>query len=100
MPIQKPDGTPGLLATCQLGPTIDEQKALPDLNHEIGNLIAADGEPDMAAVSAAFRDYSFLASAYLLEPCWEQWQKDGTYGLGRPVLPREIAGPLVKCAKM
>ncbi|PPJ52658.1 hypothetical protein CBER1_10871 [Cercospora berteroae] len=100
MPIEKLDGTPGLLATYQLGPTIDEQKALPDLNHEIDNLIASDGKPDLVAVSAAFRDYSFLASAYLLEPCWEQWNKDGTYGMGRPVLPKEIAGPLVKCAKM
>ena len=100
MPIEKLDGTPGLLATYQLGPTIDEQKALPDLNHEIDNLIATDGKPDLAAVSAAFRDYSFLASAYLLEPCWQQWNIDGTYGMGRPVLPKEIAGPLVKCAKM
>ncbi|EME80238.1 uncharacterized protein MYCFIDRAFT_56678 [Pseudocercospora fijiensis CIRAD86] len=100
MPIEKLDGTPGLLATYKLGPMIDEQKALPDLNHEIDNLIASDGKPDLTAVSAAFRDYSFLASAYLLEPCWKQWNIDGTYGTGRELLPKEIAGPLVKCAKL
>lgn len=72
MPIQKLDGTPGYLATYQLGSAIDDRKLLPDLNDEIDRLVAADGKPDLCAVSAAFRDYSFLASAYILEPCWEQ----------------------------
>jgi len=102
MPVQKEDGEPGLLATHQLGPLIDSGK-LPDLTHEIDKL-SIDGTDslDMAAITAAFRDYSFLASAYLLEPCWETYNmsKDGGYGLGRQVLPSCIAGPLVKCAKM
>jgi indoleamine 2,3-dioxygenase len=100
MPVQKLDGTPGLLATYQLGPKVDGG-ALPDLSNEIDNLTTADGKPDLHLVSAAFRDYSFLASAYLLEPCWEEWQKTQEgYGLGRQVLPRCIAGPIVKTAKM
>lgn len=101
MPIVKENGEPGLLATYSLGPSIDEHKALPDLTVEIDNLIAADGKPDLVAVTAAFRDYSFLASAYLLEPCWERWNKglDG-YGLGREKLPACLAGPLVKTAKL
>ena len=52
-------------------------------------------------MTAAFRDYAFLASAYLLEPCWQRWNEglEG-YGLGREVLPKEIAGPLVKSAAL
>lgn len=100
MPIKKLDGQPGLLATYQLGPKVDSKEHLPNLTHEIDNLVSADGKPDLAAVSAAFRDYSFLASAYLLEPCWEQWNQDGTYGRGRELLPAEIAAPLAKCAEM
>ena len=101
LPVVQLDGSPGLLATYDLGSKIDEDNALPDLNDEIETLLAADGKPDLAAVTAAFRDYAFIASAYLLEPCWERWNKglEG-YGLGRQVLPKCIAGPLVKTAKM
>lgn len=46
--------------------------------------------------------YSFVASSYLLEPCWKIYSKNAEdgYGLGRQVLPKCIAGPLVKCAEM
>lgn len=100
MPLVKLNGTPGLLALYQLGPTIDGG-ALPDLSTEIDKLAASDGLPDLALITAAFRDYAFLASAYLLEPCWERQSKglEG-YGLGREVLPACIAGPLVKMGKM
>lgn len=102
MPIVKQDGTPGLLASYQLGPTIDLSDALPDLTAEIDNLLTADGKPDLVAATAIFRDYSFLASAYLLEPCWEKWSKDSQqgYGLGRQRLPRCLAGPLVRAGKL
>ncbi|EME39467.1 Indoleamine 2,3-dioxygenase family protein [Dothistroma septosporum NZE10] len=101
MPIVKEDGQSGLLAKYELGAAINEKRLLPDLTDEIDDLVTADGQPDLVAVTAAFRDYSFLASAYLLEPCWERWSKglDG-YGLGREVLPACIAGPLWKTAKM
>lgn len=101
MPIVKEDGTPGLLASYQLGPTIDLSDALPDLTGEIDKLVA-DGKPDLVAATAVFRDYAFLASAYLLEPCWERWSKDSQqgYGLGRQKLPRNLAGPLVKTGKL
>lgn len=100
MPVAKHDGSPGLLATYQLGPMI-EQGSLPDLSIEIDKLNAPDGKPDLPAITALFRDYAFLASAYLLEPCWERQSQglDGL-GLGREVLPACIAGPLVKMAKM
>ncbi len=101
LPVVKLDGSPGLLANYELGPAIDKQRALPDLNDEIDQLIAPDGRPDLAAVTAAFRDYAFIASSYLLEPCWERYSKglEG-YGLGRQKLPKCIAGPLVKTANM
>lgn len=102
MPVRKLDGSPGLLATYQLGPVIDKGDALPDLIDEIDNLVASDGKPDLVAVTAIFRDYCFLSSAYLLEPCWERYNDPNLegLGLGRSKLPKEIAGPLVKTAKM
>jgi indoleamine 2,3-dioxygenase len=62
MPIKTLDGSPGLLAHGTLGETV--HKELPDLTTAIerhaGNL---------PLMNALYRDYSFLASAYLLEPC-------------------------------
>ena len=100
-PVVKEDGSPGLLSKFELGSMIDKHNVLPDLIDEIDNLVATDGKPDLAAVTAVFREYSFLASAYLLEPCWERYSTglEG-YGLGRQSLPKVIAGPLVKTAKM
>ncbi|TKA74390.1 hypothetical protein B0A55_04516 [Friedmanniomyces simplex] len=100
MPVQKLDGTPGLLATYQFGLAIDHG-ALPNLTPEIGKLTAPDGKLDLAKVTAIFRDFSFLASAYLLEPCYERWSLglEG-YGLGRQTLPACLAGPLVKTARI
>ncbi|OCT49527.1 indoleamine 2,3-dioxygenase family protein [Cladophialophora carrionii] len=101
MPIVKGDGSPGLLASFKLGPIIDSG-ALPDLTSYVDELRADDGEIDLESITAVFRDYSFLASAYLLEPCWEKWSKDhdAGYGLGRAILPKCIASPLVKAANI
>lgn len=79
MPVVKTDGTPGLLATYELGPLINSKKTLPDLTAEIEKLMTPDGGLDMFAVTAAFRDYAFLASAYLLEPCWQRWCEGMSY---------------------
>ena len=100
LPVVKADGAPGLLATYELGGAV-EKGALPDLTDEIDKLVVEDGEHNLEDVTAAFREYAFLASAYLLEPCWERYDQglEG-YGLGRQVLPRCIAGPLVKTAKL
>ena len=101
MPITKADGSAGLLATFKLGPLIDSG-ALPDLSSHISGLRLQNGDLDLEAVTALFRDYSFLASAYLFEPCWETWSKnhDAGFGLGRGLLPQCIAAPLVKAADM
>lgn len=99
MPIRTLDGTPGLLADFTLGGLIDDN-AFPDLTEEVKNLLS-ERSPNLAIVTALFRDYSFLASSYLLEPCWESWNKDskGDYGLGRSTLPRAIAKPLALTAE-
>jgi len=101
LPIVKADGTPGLLAKYELGAAIDDHGALPDLTADIEKLVAEDEKPDLAAVTAAFRDYAFVASAYLLEPCWKRWNEgEEGYGLGKEALPKAIAGPLVKTAAL
>jgi hypothetical protein len=37
-------------------------------------------EQDIFILQALFRSYSFLCSAYLLEPSYQQFKKDGKYG--------------------
>lgn len=100
LPVVREDGSAGLLAKYELGPAVLAE--LPDLTTEIDRLVLADGKPDLFTITAVFRDYAFLASAYLLEPCWENWCKnpEGGYGLGRDVLPKSIAGPMYRCAQM
>ncbi|KAI5277674.1 hypothetical protein KEM54_004902, partial [Ascosphaera aggregata] len=89
MPVLKEDGSPGLLATYKLG---DEVGNLPDLMAEIDKIVTEDGKPDLFVVTALMRDYAFLASAYILEPCWKNWNEnpDRSYGLGRNRLPHVI----------
>ncbi|PTU22166.1 hypothetical protein P175DRAFT_0435283 [Aspergillus ochraceoroseus IBT 24754] len=98
--VVKEDGIPGLLATYELGPAV--LKELPDLTDEVDKLVTANGDLDLFTIMAVFRDYSFLASAYLLEPCWESWCKNPEkgYGLGRDVLPKSVARPLYRCAQI
>jgi indoleamine 2,3-dioxygenase len=92
MPIQKLDGTPGLLAEAKLGDAVER---LPDLTHLV------DGYKDnLPLMNALYRDYSFLASAYLLEPCHERYVRGEGYGLARDVLPRQISRPMARCAEM
>ena len=100
LPVVRLDGKPGLLATYELGPAVKAE--LTDLTDEVEKLVVADGSPDRFTIAAVFRDYTFLASSYLLEPCWEHWNKDpkGGYGLGRDVLPQSIARPMYRCAEM
>jgi len=86
MPVTKPDGTPGLLYHGHLGPAVEAE--LPEYS------TAELAKADQRLLAALFRDYTFLTSAYLLEPCDIQYRKDGTYGLGRARLPANVARPL------
>lgn len=49
-------------------------------------------------ISALFRDYAFLTSAYVLEPVDVHFRKTGVYTTGRDILPRELAIPMKKLA--
>jgi indoleamine 2,3-dioxygenase len=93
MPVKTATGEPGLLAKGQLGNVVEAE--LPDLT---GAMEAhADNLPLM---NALYRDYSFLASAYLLEPCHLRFLRGEPYGLARKVLPANVARPIAKCAAM
>lgn len=50
-------------------------------------------ETDIFVIHALYRAYTFIASAYLLEPSYRN-QKDGKYGKGRNILPIQIVQPL------
>ena len=93
MPIKTATGSRGLLASGTLGETV--LKELPDLSAAIEKY-----KGDLPLVNALYRDYSFLASAYLLEPCHERFGRGEGYGLGRGRLPRVIAVPIDKVAKL
>jgi indoleamine 2,3-dioxygenase len=92
MPVKTLSGEPGLLAQGKLGDTVGE---LPDLTDCIDKY-----QHNLPLMNALYRDYSFLASAYLLEPCHERFVKGEEYGLARDVLPANIARPIAKCAAL
>ena len=92
MPIKTANGSAGLLATGSLG---DAVKYLPDLTEQIEVVKA-----DLPLMNALYRDYSFLASAYLLEPCHMSFLRGEGYGLARNMLPANIARPIARVAKL
>lgn len=93
MPVKTHSGKPGLLATGQLGDTI--LKDLPDLSDHIEKY-----RDNLPVMNALYRDYSFLASAFLLEPCHMRFVKGEPYGLGRSFLPAQLSLPIVRCAEL
>lgn len=93
MPVKTLSGEPGLLGKFTFGDTL--LKELPDLTDAIEKY-----RDDLVVMNALYRDYSFLASAYLLEPCHERFMKGEPYGLGKQSLPRSIALPIVKVAEL
>ncbi|KAI1823840.1 indoleamine 2,3-dioxygenase-like protein [Xylaria intraflava] len=92
MPVLTQSGQPGLLATGLLG---DEVLKLPDLTEEIEKY-----RDDLPMMNALYRDYSFLSSAYLLEPCHLNFMKGEPYGLGRSLLPAQLSRPIARCAEL
>ncbi|KAJ3195818.1 hypothetical protein HK101_010990 [Irineochytrium annulatum] len=89
MSVIQEDGSEGLLAKGTFGDAVN--KELP--------LIDVDSITDQRVLTALFRDYTFAASAYLLEPCDILNKKKGEYGLGRDVLPKNLAVPLAKISE-
>lgn len=89
MTFYQPDGSAtGLLAKNELRTTV--QKDFPDLMAAINKVDVNDDRLN----AALFRDFSFLSSAYLLEPCHLQYLNDKSYGLGSDYLPENLAVPM------
>lgn len=93
MPVKMLNGEPGLLAENKLGEEVDAN--FPNLASFMELY-----RDDLPLMNALYRDYSFLASAYLLEPCHHRFLKGESYGLGRQKLPANISLPIAKCAEM
>lgn len=89
LPKIRKNGRPGYLATEGL---------LVPASEKIPQYSVADIE-DSSTLTALFRDLTFWASAYLLEPCDFNFKSSKSYGLGRDRLPRNIAVPLVEVSK-
>ncbi|KAK0720568.1 indoleamine 2,3-dioxygenase-like protein [Lasiosphaeris hirsuta] len=93
MPIKTLSGEPGLLADGKLGETVTNE--LPELTDCIDKY-----KDNLPLMNALYRDYSFLASAYLLEPCHQRFMLGEPYGLGRETLPANISRPIARCAAL
>ena len=69
-PMKTANGKEGLLASFTFGKAVEDE--LPDLTDEIPKV-----KDDLRVITALYRDYCFLASAYLLEPCHQKfYEKD------------------------
>ncbi len=84
-----PDNSNGLLFDGKFGEAVE--KELP--------LYEVDDITDPYLLAALFRDYTFAASAYLLEPADLVKRQTGTYGVGREKLPKNLAVPLCKISE-
>lgn len=89
LPKMKKNGEAGLLATEGL--LVPASEKVP--------LYSVEDISDSATLTALFRDLTFWASSYLLEPCDFNFKKTKAYGLGRERLPKNIAIPLVEVSK-
>lgn len=91
MTIRQPDGSKGLLALGQFGDAAKEELRDLAMKVKVEQAIASGNQN---LISALFRDYCFLTSAYLLEPVDQSFRATGAYNQGRDVLPQSIAVPL------
>lgn len=84
MVMEQKDGSKGLLWDGRFAERV--QRDLP--------LIDLSDVKDQELRAALFRDYTFLLSAYILEPCDISFRKTKNYGIGRDHLPKSIAVPV------
>ena len=84
------EGKTGVLATPDR--IVEEVNALPNLVEECKR------ETDPRLLQALFRGYSFLTSAYTLEPSYQEFLKSGNYGAARRILPEQLSQPFVAVA--
>ena len=80
MPVRLSDGSNGLLGRGEFGNIIKKDFPLIE--------ITDDDVTDPMVAATLFGQYTYLASAYLLEPCHLTILETGdTYGLGRNHVP-------------
>jgi indoleamine 2,3-dioxygenase len=73
---------------------IHDKEKLQQLVLDLPNyLVLANSETDIFVIQALFRAYTFITSAYLLQPAFLH-QDNGKYGKGRTELPENIVLPL------
>jgi indoleamine 2,3-dioxygenase len=58
-----------------------------------------DSETDVLVIHALYRAYTFIATAYILEPCYLQFKLNGSYKFIREKIPEKIAVPLYNISK-
>ena len=90
MPIEKEDGTKGLLHT----EGAFEQAVLEIENH----VEQVKKEEDPFVRAALFRAYSFVCSAYTLAPAHHHFIAKGSYGKAHRTVPKNIAQPFAEVA--
>jgi indoleamine 2,3-dioxygenase len=76
LPYTKEDGNFGLLKEGKVASAIEKIT-----QYDLSKI------DDERLLNALYRDYTFLASAYLLENCHLRYLTTGKHGLGRDVLP-------------
>lgn len=84
LPYQKKDGSPGLIYYGKLGDYVDNKFPLLDVSRITDHYL----------LTALFRDYTILQSAYLLENCFLKFLETSSYGLAKDFLPKNISIPL------
>lgn len=87
---------PGLLAKGEFGQAVKDELSTTGREMKAVEEVIASGQTQL--ISALFRDYCFMTSAYLLEPVDISFRKTGFYDKGRDVLPSQLAVPLKKLA--
>ncbi|KAJ3226063.1 60 kDa SS-A/Ro ribonucleoprotein [Clydaea vesicula] len=103
MPLKLENGKPGLLAEGKFGDAVLKEFPVIEVDSITDNSLltgkSSDFKKNKKNLLALFRDYTFAASAYLLEPCDLNIRATGKYGLGREILPKQLAIPLSKIAE-
>ncbi len=93
------DEMPVVLGENKFG-LLNTPNAIADAVNALPNLIDhVTKEYDVRIIQALFRGYSFLASAYTLEPSFQHYRKTGDYGKARNILPAQIAQPFCEVAE-
>lgn len=87
LPITKNNGEKGILSIPD--EIVRRVELLPNYEDIVAN------EDDVYVLQALFRAYTFVTSAYTLEPSFLEYLQTGNYGEARRLLPKNVSKPLV-----